>query len=144
MSFFIDNLYSVILIPFWAMLIILLGKLFAVITSKKIVNTVTLLSTLYCFVFALGAFIKTLIEKGFTYELNIPFIIVSKFDFYLGFFIDGVSSWFLLLAVIVSLLVQVYSMSYMKNDDGYVRYFAYLNLFNFSLSISCILALIVF
>ncbi|MBR2525633.1 NADH-quinone oxidoreductase subunit L [bacterium] len=133
MSFFVENLYTVILIPFWAALLILLGKLFAVISSKKVVNIITFLSTIYCLFFAIGAFTKTLVEKGFVYENVIPFLTVSKFNFTLGMYIDGVTTWFLLLAVIISLIVQIYSMAYMRDDLSYVRFFAYLNLFNFSM-----------
>ena len=64
MNFFVENLYTIILIPFWASLLILLGKLFSVINSKKVINIITLLSTLYCLIFSIGAFAKTLFSKG--------------------------------------------------------------------------------
>ncbi|MBR1680472.1 NADH-quinone oxidoreductase subunit L, partial [bacterium] len=133
MSFFVENLYTVILIPFWAFIIILLGKLFVVIKSPKTVNIISIISVFYCLVFSLGTFIQTFMEKGFVFENSIPFIIVSKFNFTLGTYIDGVSAWFLLLAVIVSMLVHIYSFYYMRGDSGYIRFFALLNLFNFSM-----------
>ena len=133
MNFFVENIYSVIVIPLWVSLLILLGKLFGVISSKKVINVVTLLSTVFSLIMAIGAFVYTATNKGFVTESTIPFITISNFNFLIGTYIDGVTTWFLLLAVIVSLLVQIYSISYMKDDISYARFFAYLNLFNFSM-----------
>ncbi len=133
MNFFVDNLYTVILIPLWIFLILVIGKMFAVIKSNRAVNALTILSSLYCLVFATGAFIKTFIQKGFASESVVPFITISKFNFTVGSYIDGVTTWFLLLAVIVSFIVQIYSFAYMKDDRNYLKFFAYLNFFNFSM-----------
>jgi len=134
MNFFVENLNFVILIPLWSALLILFGKLFNIIKSKKIVNVITLFSALSTAIFALGAFIQTLITKGFIYEYSVPFIKVSSFSFDVGIYLDGVSAWMLLLSAVVSLIVQIYSVEYMKNDRSYIRFFAFINLFNFSMS----------
>ncbi len=133
MSFFVENLYTIILIPFWITILMLLGKLFNVINSKKTINILSLLTALYCLIMSLGAFIQTVVEKGFNFETVVPFITVYKFNFPIGVYIDGISAWFLLLAAIVSILVQIYSISYMKDDKSYVRFFALLNFFVFSM-----------
>ena len=54
-------------------------------------------------------------------ELNVPF----------GFLFDGLSCTMLLVVTGVGLLVHIYSIGYMHKDDGYARYFCYLNLFIF-------------
>ena len=51
----------------------------------------------------------------------------------LGTYIDPVSSTILLVVVVVSLLVQIYSMGYMHGDIGYSRYFATMALFTSSM-----------
>ncbi len=132
-NLFTDNIYTVILIPFWAMILIFLGKFFSVLSSKKVVNAISLSAAFYCLIFATGGFVRTVTEKGFSLEYNIPFITIGKFNFTLGSYFDGISAWMLLLAVVISFMVQIYSISYMKSDAGYVRYFALLNLFNFSM-----------
>ncbi len=133
MNFFVENIYSVIFVPFWVSLILFAGKLFAVIKSRKIVNIISLLALFYCLVLSIGVFVKTLIEKGFIYEKSFPFLTISNFNFTFGTYIDGVATWFLLLAVIISLVVQIYSCFYMKNDKSYLRFFALINLFNFGM-----------
>ena len=56
-------------------------------------------------------------------KLNIPF----------AFQVDALSSLFLLIITGVGFLIHVYSTSYMHHDEGMVKYFAYLNLFVFSM-----------
>ena len=53
------------------------------------------------------------------------------FDF--AFLADPLSSLMLLVVTGVGFLVHLYSTSYMDDDPGYARYFAYLNLFIFSM-----------
>lgn len=56
-------------------------------------------------------------------SLNIPF----------AFQVDSLSSLFLLIITGIGFLIHVYSASYMHEDEGMVKYFAYLNLFVFSM-----------
>lgn len=133
MDFFISNIYTVILVPLWVCLIILLGKLFAVLQSRRLMAGLTLASSLYVLVFSIAAFAKTLLANGFTYEFTIPFIKINEIEFSIGVYLDALSTWLLLIVAIVSLLVQIYSYSYMQNDKSFMRFFAYMNLFNFSM-----------
>lgn len=133
MDFFINNAYTVILIPLWVFLIILLGKLFAVLQSRRLMAGLTVLSTIYALIFSVAIFAKTVTSEGFNYEMVIPFISLDKIVFNIGFYIDGLSAWLLLLVVLISLIVQVYSYSYMQFDKSFMRFFAYLNLFVFSM-----------
>lgn len=133
MNLFTENIYTVVLIPFWVMVLIFLGRMFFVFSSKKIVNYISICASVYCLIFSVGAFIQTVVEKGFVAEFNVPFLTIGKFNFALGTYFDGISAWMLLLATIIALFVQIYSISYMKSDEGYIRFFALLNLFNFSM-----------
>ena len=54
-------------------------------------------------------------------SLSIPF----------SFLIDSVSITMLLIVTGVGFLIHVYSIGYMKEDEGYSRFFSYLNLFVF-------------
>ena len=133
MDFFISNIYTVILVPLWVCLIILLGKLFAVLQSRRLMAGLTLASSLYVLVFSIAAFAKTLLANRFTYEFTIPFIKINEIEFSIGVYLDALSTWLLLIVAIVSLLVQIYSYSYMQNDKSFMRFFAYMNLFSFSM-----------
>lgn len=53
------------------------------------------------------------------------------FDFKVGLLIDPLTAVMLLVVNFVSLLVHVYSIGYMADDDGYQRFFSYISLFTF-------------
>ncbi len=53
--------------------------------------------------------------------------------FDLGILVDPLSMWMALVVSGVSLMIHVYSVGYMTSDEGYHRYFAYLNFFVFSM-----------
>lgn len=53
------------------------------------------------------------------------------YEFNLGFLIDPLSTVMLITVNFVSLLVHIYSIGYMADDDGYQRFFSYISLFTF-------------
>ena len=50
-----------------------------------------------------------------------------------AFFVDALTACLLIVVTTIGLLVHVYSIGYMSHDPGYWRFFAYLNLFMFSM-----------
>ena len=51
----------------------------------------------------------------------------------MGVLIDPISVMMLVVVSVVSLMVHIYSRGYMKGDDGYTKFFAFLALFTFSM-----------
>ena len=51
----------------------------------------------------------------------------------MGVLIDPISVMMLIVVSTVSLMVHIYSRGYMKGDEGYTRFFAFLSLFSFSM-----------
>jgi NADH-quinone oxidoreductase subunit L len=95
-------------------------------------TTSTILSfyTAYQYFFVhgkVGGVYQTLVEKTtwmhFTDMLSID----------MGILIDPISVMMLIVVSTVSLMVHIYSRGYMKGDDGYTRFFAFLSLFSFSM-----------
>ncbi len=60
-------------------------------------------------------------------------IISGDFRVSVGFLIDQLTAVMLVVVSVVSFLVHVYSIGYMHGDPGFYRFFAYLNLFTFSM-----------
>ncbi len=50
-----------------------------------------------------------------------------------GFLIDRLTALMMVVVTFVSLMVHVYSIGYMADDDGYQRFFSYISLFTFSM-----------
>ncbi|MGH8719408.1 MAG: NADH-quinone oxidoreductase subunit L [Burkholderiales bacterium] len=53
--------------------------------------------------------------------------------FEIGFLIDRLSALMMLVVSFVSLMVHVYTIGYMQDDDGYQRFFSYISLFTFAM-----------
>jgi NADH-quinone oxidoreductase subunit L len=61
------------------------------------------------------------------------FIAVDSFHVDFAFLVDPLSVWMMLIVTGVGFLIHVYSIGYMHGDAGFWRFFAYLNLFIFSM-----------
>src|SRR5437588_5400214 len=55
----------------------------------------------------------------------------GRFQAQFGFMLDHLSGLMILIVTGVGFLIHVYSIGYMSHDEGFYRYFAYLNLFVF-------------
>lgn len=73
-----------------------------------------------------GAY-PTFVEK----TLWMKFTETLHFD--MGILIDPISVMMLIVVSIISLMVHIYSRGYMKGDEGYTKFFAFLSLFTFSM-----------
>ena len=51
----------------------------------------------------------------------------------IGFMVDGLTAMMMCVVTFVSLMVHLYTIGYMQEDEGYNRFFAYISLFTFSM-----------
>ncbi len=51
----------------------------------------------------------------------------------IGFLVDGLTAMMMVVVTFVSLMVHIYTIGYMAEDDGYQRFFSYISLFTFSM-----------
>ncbi|WP_449467127.1 NADH-quinone oxidoreductase subunit L [Stenotrophomonas humi] len=61
------------------------------------------------------------------------FFEVGQYSAHVGFMIDRMTAMMMVVVTFVSLLVHIYSIGYMSEDDGYQRFFSYISLFTFSM-----------
>ncbi|MDQ3024452.1 MAG: NADH-quinone oxidoreductase subunit L, partial [bacterium] len=112
----------------------LINGLFGARLSRKLSGSIACAAVGGAFLVALGV-MADYITNG--YAESSPFQIVTlwpwihsgtlKLD--MAFLVDPLSITMMLLITGVGFLIHVYSTSYMSHDDGYPRFFAYLNLF---------------
>ena len=50
-----------------------------------------------------------------------------------GFLVDGLTAMMMCVVTFVSLMVHIYTIGYMKEEDGYNRFFGYISLFTFAM-----------
>jgi NADH-quinone oxidoreductase subunit L len=135
------HLWLIPLMPFAGFLINgILGRRL----PKWLVTSVALLAPLAAFGVVLGAsdFLLTVLlpclnstcmpVASFT---AVPWINIGALHVDFKFIFDQLSMIMLLVVTGVGFLIHVYSVGYMKSDEGYARYFAYLNLFLFFMTI---------
>lgn len=60
--------------------------------------------------------------------------IIGNVPIVLGIMLDNISVLMLFVVSLISMLVHVFSIAYMKGDLRYNRYFAYLGIFTFSMN----------
>ena len=76
----------------------------------------------------------SVIFGGNEYEVTLyEWIASGDFHVEISFLVDSLTAMLLLVVSTVGFLVHVYSIGYMDGDRGYWRFFAYLNLFMFSM-----------
>ncbi|KGM57207.1 NADH:ubiquinone oxidoreductase subunit L [Lysobacter arseniciresistens ZS79] len=58
---------------------------------------------------------------------------VGGIEAHVGFMVDKLTAMMMVVVTFVSLLVHLYTIGYMHEDDGYQRFFSYISLFTFSM-----------
>ena len=97
--------------------------------SGYITIAAILCSTILSF-WALGS----VIHNGHSIEFDSHnWVKIQNIEINIGIMLDGLTTIMLVVVSSVSLLVQIYSTGYIKNDGGYSRYFTYMSLFTASM-----------
>lgn len=97
--------------------------------SKGLISLIGCGSILAAFALTVGIFVD-LNGRSETVTL-FDWISTGKMHINFSFLIDPLSCLFLLIITGIGFLIHVYSTGYMHDDEGYHRFFAYLNLFVF-------------
>jgi NADH-quinone oxidoreductase subunit L len=111
----------------------LLGtKFFGNVVGRKISTAATILGVLVAFI--LSALTLNDVLNGATYNGTVyNWMTVAGMKLEVGFQIDSLSAMMMCVVTFVSLMVHVYTIGYMAEDEGYNRFFAYISLFTFSM-----------
>ncbi|MFZ1227340.1 MAG: NADH-quinone oxidoreductase subunit L [Saprospiraceae bacterium] len=60
-------------------------------------------------------------------------ITLNEITLNIGFYIDQLSVWMMMIITGIGSIIHIYSIGYMHDDEGFYKFFAYLNLFIFSM-----------
>src|SRR6476659_6404606 len=126
----------VYLVPLFPLIGFLINGLVRKALSNSLFGLIGSGVILASFAISLGIFFEVK-QDGFQPQIIhlFDFIKVESFNIPFSFQVDQLSSLFLLIITGVGFLIHLYSISYMHNEETqhYGRYFAYLNLFVFSM-----------
>jgi NADH-quinone oxidoreductase subunit L len=81
----------------------------------------------------LSAFVFARVWNSHQVHGQVLWFTVGDTKFYAGVLLNNLSVLLMLLVNLIALPVHLYSIAYMKDDEGYRRYFAYLSFFCFSM-----------
>jgi len=111
----------------------LLGtKFFGNVVGRKTSTAATILGVLVAFI--ISAMTLNDVANGATYNGTVyNWMTVAGMKMEVGFQIDALSAMMMCVVTFVSLMVHVYTIGYMAEDEGYNRFFAYISLFTFSM-----------
>lgn len=91
-----------------------------------------IVSVLLAFCCSLGALSRVLAGEIVNQDIY-TWIASGDMRISFGFLVDQLTAVMLIVVTSISSLVHIYSVGYMKGEDGYYRFFAYLSLFTFSM-----------
>lgn len=123
----------VALIPLFPLLGFIINGFFGKKISKGLSGTIASIAVLASFIVSLLIFFDLLEHPDVTSHVVPLFSWINsdtlKIPF--EFLVDPLSSWFLLIITGIGFLIHIYSIGYMHDDEGFSRFFTYLNLFIF-------------
>ncbi|MEK9802045.1 MAG: NADH-quinone oxidoreductase subunit L, partial [Curvibacter sp.] len=77
--------------------------------------------------------LKSVIDGARFNETLYTWMVVGSLKMEVGFMVDGLTAMMMCVVTFVSLMVHIYTIGYMEEDEGYNRFFAYISLFTFSM-----------
>ncbi len=105
------------------------GNLF----GRRASHGVTILGVLISFVLS-ALTLQSVAVDGVRFEETLyTWMQVGDLKMEVGFLIDGLTALMMCVVTFVSLMVHIYTMGYMDEDDGYNRFFSYISLFTFAM-----------
>ena len=124
-----ELIWLVPLLPLVGFLLISLGKSYF---SKSLAGIIASALVFGSFVISLGVFFDVLNGDGKPTTVTLfEWIATADFHVNIAFLVDSLTSIMLLIITGVGFLIHLYSMGYMHDDEGYAKFFSYLNLFVF-------------
>ena len=102
------------------------------LVGRKTSHTATILGVLIAFILSVQTLLAVM--DGATFNGTIyNWMTIGTLKMEVGFQIDSLSAMMMCVVTFVSLMVHIYTIGYMKDDEGYNRFFAYISLFTFSM-----------
>ena len=107
-------------------------KLGGNLLGRKASHTVTILGVFIAFILSAMTLSHVMDGAGFNATIY-EWMVVGGLRMEIGFMIDGLTAMMMVVVTFVSLMVHIYTIGYMAEDEGYNRFFSYISLFTFSM-----------
>ena len=101
--------------------------------GRRLSHTLTILGVLLAFILS-AMTLKSVVMDGARFNETIyTWMVVGGLKMEVGFLVDGLSAMMMCVVTFVSLMVHIYTIGYMDEEEGYNRFFGYISLFTFAM-----------
>ncbi|MCE2744855.1 MAG: NADH-quinone oxidoreductase subunit L [Burkholderiales bacterium] len=121
-----------LIVPFAPLVGAILAGFFGKQIGRTGAHTVTIAGVAVSLIASILVFMDVMEGNTFNGTLY-EWAVVGTLVFEVGFLIDTLTATMMLVVTSVSLMVHIYTIGYMEEDDGYQRFFSYISLFTFSM-----------
>lgn len=101
--------------------------------GRRMSHTLTILGVFVAFVLSAMTLKSVALDGARFNETLYTWMVVGGLKMEIGFLVDGLTAMMMCVVTFVSLMVHIYTIGYMEEDEGYNRFFAYISLFTFSM-----------
>jgi len=101
--------------------------------GRRLSHSLTILGVLVAFILSAMTLKSVALDGARFNETIYTWMVVGGLKMEVGFLIDGLTAMMMCVVTFVSLMVHIYTIGYMEEDEGYNRFFAYISLFTFSM-----------
>lgn len=101
--------------------------------GRKASQTIAILGVFISLILSLLTF-KQVVFDGYGFNQTIyTWMTLGHVVMEVGFLVDSLTAMMMVVVTFVSLMVHIYTIGYMQEEDGYNRFFSYISLFTFSM-----------
>ena len=101
--------------------------------GRKVSHSLTIGGVFLAFVISAMTLHSVLQDGARLNETLYTWMVVGGLRMEIGFMVDGLTAMMMCVVTFVSLMVHLYTIGYMDEDEGYNRFFAYISLFTFAM-----------
>ncbi|MBP7412750.1 MAG: NADH-quinone oxidoreductase subunit L [Simplicispira sp.] len=101
--------------------------------GRRVSHTLTIAGVLVAFILSAMTLQSVAMDGARFNETLYTWMVVGGFKMEVGFMVDSLTAMMMCVVTFVSLMVHIYTIGYMEEDEGYNRFFSYISLFTFSM-----------
>ena len=101
--------------------------------GRRLSHCITIFGVFVAFVFSAITLHSVAADGARFNETLYTWMTLGSLKMEIGFLVDGLTAMMMCVVTFVSLMVHIYTIGYMKEEDGYNRFFGYISLFTFSM-----------
>ena len=101
--------------------------------GRRVSHSLTIAGVALAFVLSAMTLWSVAIDGARFNQTIYTWMVVGGLKMEIGFLVDGLTAMMMCVVTFVSLMVHIYTVGYMEDDEGYNRFFAYISLFTFAM-----------